>query len=52
MVNGSGFKDYLIEGVNTIMDFHLNNSLHEEHFQEEKFTNYTFRHPTKGNFTV
>lgn len=34
------------------MDFHLNASLHEEHFQQERFVNYTYAHPTKGNFTV
>ena len=50
--NGSSFKGLFVEGVNTIMDFYLNASLHEEHFTEEKFLNYTYAHPKKGRITV
>lgn len=52
LVNGTGFKDHLVEGINTVMDFYLNASLHEEHFQEEKYVNYVYHHPSKGNITV
>lgn len=52
LTNTSGFADYFIEGVNTLLDFHLNESLHEEHFQRERFVNYTYAHPVKGNITV
>lgn len=52
LVNASGFKDYFLEGVNTLMDIQLNASLHEEHFQQERFENYTYKHPAKGNIIV
>lgn len=52
LTNGTGFADNFITGVNTVMDFYLNESLHEEHFQKERFVNYTFAHKTKGNITV
>ena len=52
LLNNSGFADNFIKGVNTLLDIHLNESLHEEHFQRERFTNYTYAHPVKGNITV
>jgi hypothetical protein len=45
-------KDNLLDGINTYLPASLNDSLHDDKHAMDKYINYTYQDPFKGNQTI
>jgi hypothetical protein len=52
LINVTTPKDYLTELINTYLPASLNDSLHDEKNALDKYYNYTYTDPVKGNQTI